>query len=254
MTRTHFQLSSFIGELDIPVLAPSAPGGYRAPALTLVRAGQKAAQVNCGSLVSFVEGLGAQNKADVQNSTLLAQLAANKKYDRMTDVINWFQFYTEVLQTVGWNVPNVQNEKYTPTSSSFTLSSVIVDILQGVANETELDLVQATTNALKSTSADSSPMKIWSGNGFRGSFGNFQILPVTQSPEGDVAMVLCAIQCKSDAGSCTSLWQSATSQQMEITRSAARYLLNNDVYSQVRDSIIQKLGVNATTFIADLDI
>lgn len=38
------------------------------------------------------------------NSTLLAQLAANKKFDRETDTANWYSEYANVLETVGWVV------------------------------------------------------------------------------------------------------------------------------------------------------
>ena len=45
--------------------------------------------VGAGSLVSFTRELSGQNKEDVLNSTLFAQLAATKKYDRCKDTKQW---------------------------------------------------------------------------------------------------------------------------------------------------------------------
>src|SRR5947199_6215051 len=67
---------------------------------------QPSAAVDAGSLVSFVAGVSEQHRADVLNATLLAQLAANKKFDRELDTRNWYAFYRNVLERVGWVVPD----------------------------------------------------------------------------------------------------------------------------------------------------
>jgi hypothetical protein len=64
----------------------------------------KSAQVNAGSLVSFVEGLNGQDKTDVMNSTLLAQLSANEAFDRFEKPLHWFRVYSDVLRSVGWEM------------------------------------------------------------------------------------------------------------------------------------------------------
>ena len=47
-------------------------------------------------------------QSDVINSTLLAQLAANKQYDRQNNVDQWYGYYKTVLEQVGWTVQNFE--------------------------------------------------------------------------------------------------------------------------------------------------
>ena len=48
------------------------------------------ANVDAASVVTFVDGLSGQQKEDVLNSTLLAQLTANRKHDRERDTGAWY--------------------------------------------------------------------------------------------------------------------------------------------------------------------
>jgi len=49
--------------------------------------------VDTGSVVCFNSNVQLQQRDDVLESTLLAQLAANKKYDRFTDSTEWYKFH-----------------------------------------------------------------------------------------------------------------------------------------------------------------
>ena len=60
------------------------------------------AMVVAGSTVSFLPGMTKQQQEDVLDSTLLAQLAANKKHDREKQTDAWYQTYAEVLGNIGW--------------------------------------------------------------------------------------------------------------------------------------------------------
>ena len=63
--------------------------GLPSPKLVTLPDGKAQALVDAGSLVSFTSNLKGQQKEDVLNSSLLAQLAANKRYDRFNDSENW---------------------------------------------------------------------------------------------------------------------------------------------------------------------
>src|ERR1043166_957342 len=60
------------------------------------------ANVDAASLVTFTDGVSGQQKEDVLNSTLLAQLAANRKHDRERDTVGWYGLYRTVLEQGGW--------------------------------------------------------------------------------------------------------------------------------------------------------
>ena len=97
-------------------------------------------------------------------------------------------------------------------------------------------------------------MKIWDASASDGNNGNFQIFPVTQSDNGDVVMILDAMQFKAKNSQGGFLWWSWKSTEINIQRAANKFVLNNDVYSKVREQIIDKLADKAETFVADIEI
>jgi hypothetical protein len=100
---TPEQAAGFVGSLTLEAL-----GSER-----LWRSGSSAALADSGprphsayvaaaSVVSFADGVTGQQKEDLLNSTLLEQLAANHRFDREKDTLNWYEAYRTVLRGVGW--------------------------------------------------------------------------------------------------------------------------------------------------------
>jgi hypothetical protein len=211
------------------------------------------AQVNAGSLTSFVGDIDVQQKSDVMNSTLLAQLGANKQYDRFTDPMRWYKFYIQVLQKVGWNIPGFAFEPYTSGKSTINLDSEVLKILARIATHSEIELIAATINCLKGQSAGSKALNIWDANTSSGNSGSFQIFPVA-SVNDTVVMVLNAMQFKATTSHGGFLWWTWSSTQIQVQTAAGKFELNNDIYRQNRQQVLDKIGDKSTTFISDLDI
>jgi hypothetical protein len=215
--------------------------------------GHKSAQVNYGSLTSFVENLADRDKADVMNSTLLAQLSASQSYNRMENPSNWYKFYLNVLEQVGWNVPSFAFDTYTSGGSTVELDKAVLGILAGIATGSEIALVQATMNALHNQSASSAPMNIWNVSASKGNNGNFQIFPVA-NVNGNVVMTMLGMQFTAQTSSGGFLWRTWQSTDINIQRAANKFELDQQYYKMVRQQIIDKLGDRAKTFVADLPI
>ena len=67
--------------------------------------------VSGGSVTSFTSKLSIVQRSDVLNSTLLAQLAAGKDYNRTTQITEWYKKYIYVLGKIGWVVQDFEFEK-----------------------------------------------------------------------------------------------------------------------------------------------
>src|SRR5947209_6825811 len=75
-----------------------------APGTTMplpVQDGKDQAMIVDKNLISFVGDLTSENKADVLESTLLAQLGANGKVPDENDVMGWYKAYIEILTKIG---------------------------------------------------------------------------------------------------------------------------------------------------------
>lgn len=214
----------------------------------------ESAQVNAGSLTSFTQRLSGQSKSDVKNSTLFAQLASNKAFDRFAQPMEWYKNYIEVLGQIGWNNPAFAFDTYRSGSSTVKMDEAVLNILAAIATGDELAMVAATMEGLKSLGSESKQMKIWDANSSNGNNGNFQIMPVDKLDNGDVVMVLTGMEFKAQTSHGSFLWWSWSSTSIDIQRAANKFVLNEDVYSVVRKAIIEKLGDRAVQLVADIPI
>lgn len=87
----------------------------------------------------LVDRLSGEDKQDVLDSMLLAQLAANKKIDREEQTKERYSYYSNVLQNVGWIIQEMQFAKYNTTDATFTMDKVALELLAQIAGQAETD-------------------------------------------------------------------------------------------------------------------
>ena len=106
--------------------------------------------VSGGSVASFTSKLSSVHRSDVLNSTLLAQLAAGKDYNRTTQITEWYKRYIHVLGKIGWVVQDFEFEKYEADSQTLQVSKSIVDIVKAILSPSEIQGVERVLEALRS--------------------------------------------------------------------------------------------------------
>ena len=137
-----------------------------------------AAKVIAGSLVSFTSEVSGQRLHDVQNSTLLAQLAATAKFPEKEQVEEWYNFYGNVLGELGWITQGLTFDTYKSNQASFKLSEVTLELLSALVGG-EDELLVVVKNTLDSLAPSPSGLTLYSTNSTSPKSGRFQILPCT---------------------------------------------------------------------------
>lgn len=209
--------------------------------------------VNDGSLVSFTSNLKGLQKQDVLNSSLLAQLAANKKYDRLEDSKNWYMFYTNVMATVGWAMQSFQFDEYDSTSSKVNVSQVTLELLSSIlgGDQKMMEVVKKTIDGLAKNSQGAT---LFHSSSASNKHGNFQVVPcnVDKSNQVNVAFLGCFFQ----ASEVTKdyFFFDYKKEDIHLFKGTQVFTLDQEIYGQVREDVIKKLGDNAHTKIHDLDI
>lgn len=243
--NTQTEIFDFIAALSLPDAGPPLLGAS-AEALPT----GDGATIAGHSVVSFVSGLDQQNREDVLNSTLLMQLAATKKFDKVGQRQQWFRFYTEGLGKLGWTVASSAIEAYVPKQQSFTMDEVALEIIDSVAAgsgfaataKKAFDALKEQPQALAVFESQNSHM------------GMFEILPCAQTAEGNVSMVLNCMQFETNSLRHKVLFFTYQQRAIAIYRSAQLAVLNTGVYSQAREAVLEKLGAGAKRFLAHLAI
>jgi hypothetical protein len=215
--------------------------------------GAQAGYVDAGSLVSFGPGVSAQHKNDVLNSSLLAQLAANKKFDREKQTKEWYAFYRDILERVGWVLRGFEFSKYESNGADFTADKVILEILKALATGNDLAVVAATMEALNSLGNDSPTLKIFETSSHTASSGNFQVSIATES-DSIVGMKIGAFYFQTTQQITRVLWFRFSSSSTNFYKGSQIGALDEEVYAQVRQSVVEKLGDAAKKLVRDIEI
>lgn len=212
-----------------------------------------AAFVDGGSVVAFVADVSGQNRQDVLNSTLLAQLAADKQFNRETDVMDWYNYYSTVLGKVGWVAQGFNWQKYSSQEMSFTMDKAVLEIAAAALTGQEELVVAAALEAMKNLPEKDGRLTLFNHSASSDTEGNFQISVCTET-NGAVAMKTMAFYYNADQQSTDVLFFNFSSSSTTLNQATVVQSLNSDVYAQVRNSVLTKLGQNAQNFVLDLDI
>lgn len=209
--------------------------------------------VDDGSLVSFVSNLKATQKQDVLDSTLLAQLAANKHAVRFEDTEGWYKFYVNVMENVGWVIQSFNFNDYKTSQASFTLSQVMLEILSAMVGGEKaiMDVVKATLKGLEKSTEGAKLFEITSVSGKN---GNFQIIPCQVDKSGQVNVAFIGFFFEAQRFEGDFFFFDWKSQDIKLFYAKQACTLNEAAYASVRQAVIEKLGDRRKKFIADLDI
>lgn len=216
-------------------------------------AGNPSGFIVAGSTVTFVAGVNPQFQSDILNSTLLAQLAANKKYDRESDARNWYDFYVHVMENIGWVVQGFSFTKFNVGGGSLTCEKAVIDILAAIATGGQMAVVNATLAAMKNMSDRDGRLVLFERESHNLHQGNFQI-SCAKEDNGVVSMSTAGVEFKSSQNITRVLFFSWESASSELYYGSQNMTLNTDVYGRIRQDIINKLGNKASQFVKEIEI
>ncbi|MET8763357.1 hypothetical protein [Lentzea sp. NPDC004782] len=218
-----------------------------------------AAAIDKGSLVSFTRDVSGQHRSDALNSCLLAQLNSDKLFNRFDpgQLMDWYRNYTNVLSNIGWVIQDFEFEHYQASGSTMSVSSAVFEILSAVLSGNDLKLVSAALNSLAKLEKSNSPWyQVWDSSSHDQANSNFQLSHCNDN--GDKAntleMTLSGYSLRTKSSATRFLWVDYESSSTDLMFSSQACTLDEDIYSQVRKEIIKKLGKNATTFVANLEV
>ena len=216
--------------------------------------GKEQSYVDAGALMSFTNRLSAQNKEDILNGTLLAQLAADAIADRTKDTERWYNKYVEVLSHIGWVIQSFSFQRYTMQGESFTISKALLEIVKALLSPDEFDLIERTIDSLQSESNQPWWHVFSKESSGPSENGNFQVCPCQQDESGQVIMVLGSFYFQASETDERWFWFRYNASKMHFFRGTQACTLNEDVYSQVRQRIKDLLGDQAKDYLGGLTL
>lgn len=182
-------------------------------------------------LSNIAANLTGQQKEDVLNSTLMAQLETNKKFGQIeTDnIATWYQFFLQTMENLGWVLQHQHVKDYHPPSPyTFELFQVTLDMLSNLVEE-EAGIMKAVKAAFDSLANSKSSSSFLS-----------QPFSLDKSQQVTTKFIFFSF-----------VW---SSQDIKFSYAFTKCTFDEKAYARVREDVKQKLQNEAKKHISELDL
>lgn len=182
-------------------------------------------------LFNIAANLTGQQKEDVLNSTLMAQLETDKKFGRIeTDnIATWYQFFLQTMENLGWVLQHqLEKEYHPPSPNTFELFQVTLDMLSNLVEE-EAGIMEAVKGAYDSLANSSST-------------SSFLTQPFSLDKSQQVTTKLIFF---------SFMW---SSQDIKFSYAITKCTFDEKAYARVREDVKKKLQNEAKKQITKLDL
>jgi hypothetical protein len=221
-----------------------------------IRAGEEQSFFNEKSLVSFASSVSEQNRNDVLQSTLLAQLAANHQVQGESDeskVLKWYTYFLDTLSKTGWIISGSDIQNYEAKDSSYEVDNIIIDILMAAFGSTYITIIKKTLEAIKTMGDDDRKIQAFKKNVNEISKGGFQIALANE--EGGIVSIKIGTFFLTSSHEMEKVFFFKT----EKDKTSLQYIsktatLSSKAYSAIRELIDKKLEDHLQTSVAEIKI
>jgi hypothetical protein len=246
------QAKQYVAGLELP--SQGREGFEGAASTDFLAQGKDQAVIVGSEITSFVRGVTPEQRLDIINSTLLAQLVAKKRVPDASDVYRWYNEYFEVLSNIGWVIQDRQFATYSEVSEGFEAHQAIVDVAKVLlgSNVAALAVVQSALASLKSMSENSPWITIFDRESKSARTARFQVTVAEQAQEGQFLVSLLAFGLEAQSEITQVLFFKFTANNAELKHLSGKVTIDSGVLAGVREAVTQKVLAFSNDYIKAL--
>ncbi|KAF8187742.1 hypothetical protein BJ912DRAFT_1108831 [Pholiota molesta] len=223
------------------------------------------AAVAAAGVASFIQNLSRQKQQDVLDSTLLAQLSASGQYDRFEQTEQWYNYYTWVLQNIGWVVKEFKFDSRVLPADPTTVDKVVLDYMATYVDPAQLALLQRTMDAMQERKGNQKPISIFLSSSVdrQDKAASFQFGSCVEDAKSNVSFSIGAFTYLGAylATEILSSTKSTISHTLftKLVQGSASFMsafqvmsLSDKDYAPHREAVIEKLASHAETLVSNI--
>lgn len=244
----------FLNTVKLPTPARARGGVEGVREIIDFNAQKNQAMIVASDIVSFVKGVSNERRQDIVNSSLLAQLVANKKVPDKKNIIEWYNAYFDVLENIGWVIQDRSFSSYTEEADGLEAHEAIIKVASVFlgAAPAALAVVISTLEALKSMDSSKPWMTIFDRESKQAKTGHFQIALAEQGDNDQFLVSLMAFSLKAESTLTQILFFKIRNDEVELEKCSGKVTINDKVLSSIRDLVSQKIAAHTSDYIAKL--
>ncbi|MEO5996598.1 MAG: hypothetical protein ABIN89_07715 [Chitinophagaceae bacterium] len=205
------------------------------------------------SALSFVSGVSEQNRTDVVQSTLLAQLAANKQFPDSSGSMEWCNVFASVLSNIGWVIEGTGVSTYQMKGNIFAVNTAILEILVAAFGQDYLSIIKTTIDSMRNLSDQDNRIRVFEKNTHSLSKGFFQVGLVSEQNNA-VSLQLGAFFISSSERIDNILFFSSSKESSTLDYFSRKATFSPDIYKNIRQAVSNKLGTAVMKYVDQIDI
>lgn len=219
-------------------------------------AAKNQAMVVGSDIVSFVQGVTPEQREDIVNSSLLAQLGAKKKVTDPTQIYDWYNVYFDVLSQIGWVIQDQGFSTYSESGEGFQAHEAILKVATALLGPgaTALVAVMTTLEALKAMSADSPWMTLFNRESQSANTARFQVTLAEQTKDNQFLVSLMAFGLEAKKTLTQVLFFKLETSEASLKHYSGKVTIDTDVLSSIRQDIKNRLTGFAKGYVKQLPI
>jgi len=199
------------------------------------------------SLIYLVSGMSEENKAEMLESALFAQLGAKARVSPESDAIGWYKAYNDTLSKKGWTVEGGEVQQFASTGSVPEIQNAITDILMNAFGGAFVPIADNAIDAIRVLAAASGKNGVYEKNG--SGAGSFQIAVARQDGQ-HLSINLGTLLLSSSNKIRQMLFLRFTREVNALSYISGKMTPDQIVYEHTRKLIQQKLSEKAAQLVA----
>jgi hypothetical protein len=208
-------------------------------------------------VIAFVKGVTPEQRNDIVNASLLAQLVAKKKVAKpstLTAVKDWYDEYFDVLSRIGFAIQDKGFVEYREASDSFEAHEAILEVATALLAGTPgaVALVKTTLAALQKMSSNSPWITLFNRESQSANTARFQVSLVNEDENGSLLVLLIAFGLEARTTLTQVLFFKFHTNDVTLHHHSGKVTINAQLLAGVRDQIAGKLVAYMSDYIKGL--
>lgn len=252
-----FDAQQFVATVDLAGVPTHSPKylGPKPPGF-IPRADEDQSVVVGSQLFAFAKGIDEGTRRALQNSALLAQLAASKRASP-DDYEAWYWTYFEVLSSVGWLIQERDFNSFDSGSAQADVHEAVLQLaagLMGGTATTAFQIVAATIGALQKLGEGNPAITVFRRETQRQQAARFQVSLAQKESDGGLLVSLMAFRLRASTTVTQALFFTFKSEEARLEHFSARLGINEDVLEAIAGAIAEKVTEHVDGYVRTLKI